>query len=77
MRPFLQISARKACRCFVGNFSVGQWINAQTFAENRNIKDNLTEMLISAVYFPKPASVTCVFGFTVIQTVMRKFGLQK
>lgn len=40
-----------------------QWINAQTFAENRNINDNLTEMLISAFYFPKAASVICVFWF--------------
>lgn len=41
----------------------GQWINAQTFAENRNTKDNLTEMPISAFYFAKAASVICVFWF--------------
>lgn len=41
----------------------GQWINAQTFAENKNIKDNLTEMPISAFYLAKAASVVCVFWF--------------
>lgn len=47
--------------------------NAQTFSENRNIIDKLTEMLISPFYFAKAASVIHVFWFS--KTVMRKFGL--
>lgn len=43
-----------------------QWINAQTFAENRNIKDNLTEMLISAFYLLRLPVLFVYFGFTFI-----------
>lgn len=39
------------------------WINSQTFAETRNIKVNLNEMLISAFNFAKATSIICVFWF--------------
>lgn len=68
MRPFLQNSVRKAYRCFVGTSCVEvcePLDSAQTLAENGNIKDKLTEMLISTFYFAKAVSAFFVyFGFT-------------
>lgn len=67
MRPFLQNSVKKTCRCFVETSCVEACepvSSAQTFAENENIKDKLTEMLILLSTLPRLPVLFVYFGFT-------------